>query len=181
MAPSAEGVYEVRAVFGAPLDFAFRWCLDYSSRDPALEGSSSTRRVLERKKGRIVYEDLERTKAGWSWSRSTVRPQPPARWHADILGNYRSWDLDYWLVPLGPERTEFHLRGRRRPMVLGLVNPSKAELERELTGMWKRYARALEADYRRSLSRRTRSRRPARQSGSAAPATALAGRRPRSS
>ena len=150
--PSPRGrEYEVHVEFRAPLAFAYRWCTDYSNDDPALEGSDGARRVLERSERRVVYEDLEATPTGWMWSHWTVRLAPPDRWHGEARGNYRSWSLDYRLSALGPARTAFRLKGRRTPMLLGTVNPPKARLERELTVMWKRLGRALEADYRKSV------------------------------
>lgn len=147
------GRYEIRTTFRVPLEFAFRWCTDYSAQDPTLEGSKSTRTVIRRSSRRVVYEDLEPLAKGWSWSRATVDLIPPDRWHAELHGNYRTWSLDYRLAPAGARRTEFHMVGRRRPVLLGSRNPSRASMERELTQMWRRFARTMEADYRKRRPR----------------------------
>jgi hypothetical protein len=154
MARLTSGVYEVRRTFRAPLGFSYRWCTDYSDRDPGLEGTGGTRRVLERTRRRVVYEDLEKTRDGWSWSRWTVQLRPPDRWRGVAVGNYRSWTIDYRLEAVGPERTGFRLRGRRRPMLLGTKNPPRGALERDLARSWRKLARALESDYRRAAGGR---------------------------
>jgi hypothetical protein len=99
----------------------------------------------------VSYEDLDDTPGGWMWTRWSVTLTPPDRWHAEALGNYRDWKLDYSLRSLADGRTELILRGRRRPAVLGKANPPKAELEGSLRKDWTQFGRALEADYRRSL------------------------------
>ncbi len=164
MARPAPRTYEIRTVFRAPRAFAFRGCTDYTSRDPALEGSKGQRHVIDRTKRRVVYEDLEPIGKAWSWSRNTVDLLPPDRWHAEARGNYRTWSLDYELTALGPMRTGLRLRGRRTPVGLGTKNPSQRAMTRELTQMWRKFGRALEADYRRSVrsssGRRSRRRSP---------------------
>ncbi|MGI0140039.1 MAG: hypothetical protein ACREBT_02660 [Thermoplasmata archaeon] len=149
MSPARSRIYEVRLTFHAPVDFAYRWCTDYRPDDARLEGEKYTRRVLERSKTRVVYEDLERTKHGWMWSHASVRLFPPDHWHADVVGNYRSWTLDYRLRSLGEGGTAFHMRGKRIPSGIGGPNPPKVEFEAQLASMWGNFGRALEADYRR--------------------------------
>ncbi len=132
------------------MSFVLRWCTDYSPEDSRLEGEKFRRQILERSRGRVVYEDLDATSGGWMWSRWTVTIRPPGRWHGKAVGNYRGWDVDYRLKPLPGDRTQLTLRGRRTPLLLGAKNPPKAELERELGDSWKKFGRALEADYRKS-------------------------------
>lgn len=150
MARVRSGVYEVRTVFHAPLSFVFRWCTDYTAGDPALEGDSFTRRVLQRSRRVVVYEDLDTTPEGWAWSRWVVTLAPPDRWHGESMGNYRDWSVDYRLCSLPDGGTELLLKGERRPTLLGERNPSRAELEASLAGNWQKFARALEADHARS-------------------------------
>ncbi|MCI4324473.1 MAG: hypothetical protein L3K00_01080 [Thermoplasmata archaeon] len=147
LSPPAQ--YEVRATFRAPLPFVFRWCTDYSPEDPTLEKEKFERRILLQKGRKVVYEDLTDTGDGWMWSRTAVTLQPPNRWHADAMGNYRTWSLDYELRSLSDGRTELRLQGVRRATALG-KNPPKARLERELRVTWANYAAALERDYRAS-------------------------------
>jgi hypothetical protein len=153
------GLYEIRVTFRVPLDFAFRWCTDYNSDDPGLEGESYRRQVLERRKDHVVYEDLDSTPAGWMWSRWNVVLKPPDRWFGRAVGNYRGWNVRYRLSARPGGRTELWLRGRRHPMQLGTVNPRKSELEAELRANWTKFGRAMEADYRRSLRPSARSKR----------------------
>jgi len=148
---SAPRVYEIRSVFRAPLSFVFAWCTDYSAEDARLENESYLRRIVERSQRRVVYEDLEDTPQGWSWSRHSVTLRPPNRWRSDSVGNYRTWRLDYTLRPLTGGRTELTLRGVRRATGLASKNPPKAKLERSMRTSWAHFGRALEADYRKSL------------------------------
>jgi hypothetical protein len=147
-------VYSIRSTFRAPLPFVYRWCTDYSPGDPKLAGETGARRVLRRSARTVVYENLEENAEGWVWSRFQVTLHPPDRWTAVALGNYRTWDLDYRLKSLPNGRTELTLRGRRRPVGLGVKNPPRATLEAELRTMWRRYGRALEQEYDRSGGRR---------------------------
>jgi len=117
--------YEIRSKFRAPLPFVFEWCTDYSSDDPRLEKENYTRKILGRKGRRVTYEDLYDTPNGWMWSHQTVTLHPPNRWHAEALGNYREWSLEYTLKELPDGRTELTLRGQRRPTPLGGRNPPR--------------------------------------------------------
>jgi len=148
---SSTSVYEIRMTFRAPLAFAYEWCTDYTPKDRKLEGDPGTRQILRKGRRTVVYEDLNATDHGWMWSRQTVTLQPPDRWHAIAIGNYRTWDLDYSLRPLPGGRTEFSMRGERRATPLGVKNPPKRVLEHELRVMWANLGRALDKDYRRSL------------------------------
>jgi len=143
-------VYEVRRIFRAPLDFAYEWCTDYSEADRVLQGEKGSRQLIRKSARTVVYEDLDATPDGWMWSRQTVTLRPPARWHAVAVGNYRTWTLDYALRELPDGRTEFRMKGTRRPTFLGGKNPPKAVLEKELATMWRNLGRALERDYRAS-------------------------------
>lgn len=146
-------VYVTQVEIRAPRAFAYRWCTDFRANDAALIGESYERRVLERSKHRVVYEDLWWESAGWRWRRNIIALDPPNGWHAVSLGNVRTAEIDYRLEERGPDRTRFTLEMRRRPGLVDPRQPSKAELERELSQMWRDFGRALEADYRRSRAR----------------------------
>jgi hypothetical protein len=137
------------------MPFVLRWCTDYSPEDSGLEGEKFRRRILERTRRRVVYEDLDESPGGWMWSHWNVSIHPPDRWHGEAVGNYRAWDIDYRLKSLPGDRTQMTLRGRRTPLLLGTKNPTKTELERELTKTWAKFARALEADYRKSVRKQS--------------------------
>ena len=148
---SVPRIYEIRSVFRAPLAFVFAWCTDYSTGDARLEKEAYVRRIIERTRRRVVYEDLEETPRGWAWSRHSVTLRPPNRWRSDSVGNYRTWRLDYSLRPLPGGRTELTLRGLRRASGLASKNPPKAKLERAMRASWSHFGRALESDYQKSL------------------------------
>jgi hypothetical protein len=144
-------IYEIKRTFRAPLSYVFAWCTDYTAEDRKLEGDPGFRQVIRRTSRTVVYEDLNETPQGWMWSRQTVTLLPPDRWHAVAIGNYRHWKLDYSLRELPNGYTEFRMRGERRATPLGVKNPPKAVLEKELQAMWRNLGRALERDYRRGL------------------------------
>lgn len=146
--------YEVRATFGAPLEFVYHWCTDYTPQDARLEGERYQRRILRRASREVVYEDLEDTPQGWFWSRHLVRLFPPNRWHSDSVGSHRAISLDYRLTELPGNRTQLILKARRRPYGLGGKNPPKSKWERSVAKSWKKFGRILERDYQKTRSRR---------------------------
>jgi hypothetical protein len=149
-------IYEIGRTFRAPLDFAFKWCTDFTPFDRNLQGEKGARQIIRKSKRGAVYEDLTPTPRGWMWSRYTVTFRPPNRWHAIAVGNYRTWKIDYSLREMPNGRTEFRLRGKRRATPLGVKNPPKDVLERELHGMWRTLGNALERDYRLLRSNKSR-------------------------
>jgi hypothetical protein len=142
--------YRVTATFGAPLEFVYRWCTDYTADDARHEGEQYERRILRRNSRQVVYEDLESSQDGWFWSRHVVQLTPPDRWHSDSVGSHRAYSLDYRLRRLPGDRTELTLTARRRPYGIGGKNPGKAKWERSVATSWKHFGRALERDYRKS-------------------------------
>jgi hypothetical protein len=140
----------VTARFRAPMDFVFRWCTDYTPGDAVLEGEKFERRILSRSERQVVFEDIESVGDGWAWKRYTVQLRPPRRWHAVSVGNRRHLTIDYELTEEGPGRTRLDLWWRRRPGVLPVRPPPKATVERDSTRSWRRFAVALEGDYRRA-------------------------------
>ena len=148
--------YRIRVSFGVPLEFAFAWCTDYSPEDASLERESYQRKVIERTSGRVIFEDLEEAEDGWVWGRDVVTLLPPNRWHMDGVGNRRDVTADYILSPLPDGRTRFDLRWRRQPKVPEGKKLTKAEREASAMRAWKRFAIAMERDYRRSRRFRTK-------------------------
>jgi hypothetical protein len=149
-------IYEIKRTFRAPLPFVYDWCTDYTERDRKLEGDPGSRKIIRKGRRTVVYEDLNETPHGWMWSRQAVTLRPPNVWTATALGNYRTWRLRYSLRELQDGRTEFTMHGKRRATPLGVKNPPKAVLERELLEMWGNLGRALEKDYRASRRKRSR-------------------------
>ena len=149
--------YELRVEFNAPLDFVYRWCTDYTPDDAKAEGEDFERRILHRAPSQVTYEDLSDLKEGWAWSRHVVRLTPPDHWHSESVGSHRSYSLDYRLTSLPGNRTQLTMRARRRPTGIGMKNPSKSTWERDVKGSWKHFAVALERDYKKVRSKRSRS------------------------
>ncbi len=140
--------YQIRVAFRVPLDFAFTWCTDFSPQDASLEGESYQRKIVERTPRRVVFEDLEETKGGWVWSRDTVTLRPPNRWHMDGTGNRRDVTANYVLSRLPGGRTQLELRWRRQPKGPEAKKLTKAQREADTLRAWKRFAVAMERDYR---------------------------------
>jgi hypothetical protein len=80
-------LYVVRPTFRAPMALVLRWCTDYSPQDPGLEGDEFRRRILERTRRHVIYEDLDDTPSGWMWSRGVITIHPP------IAGMVRQWGI----------------------------------------------------------------------------------------
>jgi len=146
----SKSLYHISTTLPVPLSFAFRWCTDFRADDARREGESYERRVLERSSRRVVYEDIEATPTGWYWARYTVSLLPPDRWHAESIGNWRDATLDYRLTPLGPRRTRFELTWTRRPTTLGGKLASRRSIEQGTLAAWRRFARSIQTDYRKS-------------------------------
>lgn len=146
--------YHVEETFRAPIGYAFRWCTDYSPRDPAIEKDDYVRRILARAPGRVVYQDFGRAGRGWFLNQQSVHLDPPTHWHAESVGTYRRWSIDYRLRKMTDGTTRFTFDGVRRATPLAETVPTRAEVRANLRELWDRFGRALEKDYRRSRRRR---------------------------
>jgi hypothetical protein len=142
--------YHIQATFRAPLSYVFKWCTDYTSGDARLEGEHYQRKVIRRTPRRVIFEDIEESPDGWYWAWHDVRLQPPDRWHLEVKGNRAQVIGDYQLTKTPDRRTQLDLWWRRRPSLLDFTRRPKAVAERATTLGWKRFARALERDYRKS-------------------------------
>jgi hypothetical protein len=140
--------YRIRVTFDAPIDYVFAWCTDYTPDDAKLEGEAYTRKVIERTKRQVTFEDLEETKEGWAWGRDVVTLRPPNRWHMKGVGNQRDVEADYRLKALPDGRTELDLRWRRRPKVPDAAKLTKSQREASSLRAWKMFGAALEGDYK---------------------------------
>ncbi len=147
---------QLNVVFRAPLPFVFSWCTDYSPIDAKLAKRDHIRKIIERTPRRVIFEDLEEMKDGWSWRRATVSLHPPNRWHLDDTGNRRDLKADYVLSSLRGNRTRLRLRWKVWPKTAASSKLSRAERERSAASMWRKFAAALEKDYRRAHKHRTR-------------------------
>lgn len=150
--------YRVSVEFRVPLSFAFRWCTDYTPEDGKYGGEDKTlnlqRRIIERSRRRVVFENLYDDGKGWGWERHVVTLHPPNRWHCVGRGNHGESVLDYSLTALSDRRTRFEMRWRSRPVGPDQgPRPTVNRVERYVTQLWKRRARFLERDYRSSFSR----------------------------
>jgi len=150
--------YRVRVPFRVPLDFAFAWCTDFTPEDARLEGESYRRKIIERTSRQVVFEDLEEEDDGWFWSRDVVALKPPKGWHMEGTGNRRDVVADYALTSLADGRTQLELRWRRRPLVKEAKPLTKAQREASTLQAWRKFAAAMERDYRTSRNSPRRSR-----------------------
>jgi|SRR5580693_3826100 hypothetical protein len=151
--------YEVRATFQAPLGFVYRWCTNYTPKDSRISGEGYDRRILQRSSRTVVLEDLYDTREGWIWLRRVIRLSPPARWHAESIGNDRMISVDYRLSKLPGNRTRLTIRARRRPYGIGTKNPSKSTWEHSVGANWVEFGRALEREHKRNRPRPSRKQR----------------------
>jgi hypothetical protein len=145
--------YHIQVEFRAPLPFVYAWCTDYTARDAVLEGEDYQRKVIRRGPREVVYEDLEEGPDGWYWARHVVRLRPPSGWSLLAKGNRSEVIGDYRLTTLPNGRTRLDLRWQRRSGGAPHFNRRpKAAAERASTLGWRRFAQALEGDYRKSRS-----------------------------
>lgn len=152
--------YRISVDFHVPLSFAYRWCTDYTPEDGEFSGEDRTihleRRIIDRSPGRVEFENLYDQGGGWGWERHVVTLRPPDRWHCVGRGNYHESILDYQLVPLTDRSTRLNMVWRSRPVgVAPGPRPARPAVQRHVTGLWKRRARALELEYRSRLRTRT--------------------------
>ncbi|MCI4360220.1 MAG: hypothetical protein L3J91_00790 [Thermoplasmata archaeon] len=140
--------YHIRVQIRAPLECAFRWCTEFTPRDPLLEGERFERRVLSSTARRAVFEDLEWTPTGWYWARSVVSLRPPYRWDLARTGDRVDMAGLYRRIPRTDGGVDLDLRWRRRPHVTPREHLSRRNRERNSTRGWRRFAAALEADDR---------------------------------
>lgn len=145
--------FHVTAEFDAPMDYVFSWCTDFDPADDRREKDRYTRKVIDRSRERIVFEDLVDSDQGWNWARHVVTLRPPDRWHSDSVGSHREASIDYVLTSLPGDRTRLDLRWKRRPTTLGTTPVSKRAIEQSTTRAWRNFARSLESDYRKSRTR----------------------------
>jgi hypothetical protein len=148
-------VYRIRVMFHAPLDYVFRWCTDYRRDDGKRAGESFVRRVIERRQGEIILQDLWKSNGRWMLNENRTTLFPPNRWHVDSFGTTRVLSLDYTLRALPRGRTQLDIRARRRPTGMNPLRISRREYEANLSQLWRGFARSLDRDYRaRSVRRR---------------------------
>src|SRR5436189_4436764 len=141
--------YRIRVSFLYPYIYLIACYTDHTPGDAAREKETNQRKIIERTPRAVVFEDLEESKDGWDWSRAVVSLRPPNRWHMNGIGNNRDVVADYVLSSLPDGRTRLDLRWKRRPHGPD-AKLTKAEREASSTRAWKRFASALEADYKRS-------------------------------
>jgi hypothetical protein len=156
--------YQVSVTFRAPLEFAYRWCTDYTPEDGRYAGEDRSlglrRRIFLRRSRRVVFENLFNVGKGWGWERHVVTLAPLDRWRSLGKGNFQESTLSYRLKRLPRDRTQFLLRWRSRPTGLSSgPRASKKAVEAYVTGLWRRRARSLERDYRRTIGSPARPRR----------------------
>jgi hypothetical protein len=153
--PAPPNSYHVDLEFRVPLAFAYAWCTDYAEEDPTYANEDRTirlqRRILERTRKRVVFENLYDEGRGWAWERHVVTLHPPDRWHCDGRGSYADVHLDYRLTSLPGGRTRFDMDWSSSPTELSHApRPSRRAVEDWVRQLWRRRARAMQREYRAS-------------------------------
>ena len=141
---------EVKVTFRAPLRFVYSWCTDYQPSDSKLEKEEYVRKIIERTPRRVIFEDLQEMRDGWSLQRAVIMLHPPNRWHMDNVGNRRDVRADYVLSSLPGNRTQLRLRWKVWPKTAAASKLTRAERERSVASFWRRFAAALKKNYKRS-------------------------------
>lgn len=145
-------------VLPVPLNFAYRWCTDYTAEDGKYAGEDRTihlqRKILARNRRRVVFENLYDVGDGWGWERHHVTLRPPNRWHSEGKGNQYETRLDYALTPVTVQQTCFDMTWRSRPIArkAGRRTPAKV-VEAYVTQLWVLRARAMEREFREKRHR----------------------------
>ena len=153
---------DLKVTFRAPLRFVYSWCTDFHPSDSKLEKEDYVRKIVERTSRKIIFEDLQEMQDGWSWQRATVSLYPPNRWHMDNIGNHRDVKADYVLTGAPEDRTRLHLRWKVWPKTAAASKLTRTERERSVASAWKKFAAALETDYKRSRAHQNKRSPPTR-------------------
>src|SRR5271167_686058 len=134
--------YPIDVVLNAPLKFAYSWCTDFSPLDSKLEKGTYTRWILEKTLARIVFEDLAKTKTGWSWQRCIVTLNKRNRWRMEMIGNYRDVIAHYKLIFLGANRTRLELRYKVRQTLKIAPMLTRTKRDQRNMQMWQKFSKA---------------------------------------
>jgi hypothetical protein len=156
--------YRVSTTFEVSLRFAYQWCTDYTPEDGRYGSEDLTihldRRIIRRDARHVIFENLYDVGNGWGWERHIVTLDPPNRWHCVGEGNYNKSILDYELTGLTEQRTKFNMHWRSKPIGLSEgPGPPKKVVEAYVAQLWRRRAKAMANDFRKTGKKGSRPRR----------------------
>ncbi len=137
--------YKCSKIIRAPLGFVYDWCTDFRNDDPAMTGSKSSRRILEKSKERVVYsvDYKDQRKKGHV---SVVTLKPPSAWHLDTAGNEKDTEVaDYRLTKIGEEVTRLDILFRET--FAAMRAPTRGQLSDHVSELWDKYIVYLEREY----------------------------------
>jgi hypothetical protein len=146
--------YKHSRVFNVPVEFAYKWCTDYSPVDSKITRSKFPRIILAKGKDRVVYASFKPGSDGKPKLAVRVVTLHPKTfsWHLDYFAEEDLEVGDYKLTRLGPKKTKFAY-ALRNTWKHG-KGPSKEAFEAEAKKTWDKFAPALERDYRKEETRR---------------------------
>ena len=143
--------YKVSRIIKAPQKFVFSWCTDFREDDPKITGSSSTRKMLEKTKKRVVYIATYKGADGnTKMNVNLVMLHPHTSWHLDQFGEEDNEVGDYKLTRLGKEETRLDMVFKETWKNIAQV-PSLQEQISSTNRVWDKYVSALEQEYQASL------------------------------
>lgn len=124
----------------------FNWCTDFREDDPALTGSKSVRRILEKSRKRVLYVSTETAVDGTQRvGVDLVTLKPPNSWHLEFFGEDDNEIGDYKLSSLGKNRTKLSMVFKESWKLEEI--PSVEEQVESTSKLWDKYVEVLEKDY----------------------------------
>lgn len=139
-------VIRVSKTINAPARFAFNWCTDFREDDPALTGSKSQRKILEKTKKRAVFVSIYTGADGsQKIGVNIVTLNAPKSWHLEFFGDEDNEIGDYKIVSLGKNKTKLNMVFKETWKIEPV--PSIEEQVESTSKVWDQYVAALEKEY----------------------------------
>lgn len=139
-------IIRVSKTIDAPARFVFNWCTDFREDDPALTGSKSQRKILEKTKKRAVYASVYTGSDGKDKvGVNIVTLKPATSWHLEYFGEEDNEIGDYKIVSLGKNKTKLNMVFKETWKIEPI--PSIEEQVESTSKTWDQYVAALEKDY----------------------------------
>jgi len=146
LADSSVQTIRVSKTINAPMKYVFNWCTDFREDDPALTGSKSQRKILEKTKKRVVYASIYTGNDGsLKVGVNIVTLKSPVSWHMEYFGEEDVELGDYKLVSLGKNKTKLNMVFKEKWKTETI--PTIEEQVESTNKVWDQYVAALEKDY----------------------------------
>jgi hypothetical protein len=137
--------YRATKTINAPVRFVFNWCTDFREDDPALTGSSSERKILDKTKKRVVYTSIYKGSDGTQKiGVNIVTLKAPTTWHLDYFGEEDNEIGDYKLTALGKNKTKLSMVFKE---TWKIDQPTVEEQVESTNKTWDKYVAAIEQEY----------------------------------